>query len=88
VLDTEIPAGSTRAQIESYLASAHVSYMYAAGTHFQDHKNSLIALAKGTSHGHLLPTSSDEVKIRFRFDESQHLINYDVRTGAERYKWR
>lgn len=31
VLDTDISAGSTRAQIESYLDSAHVAYMYAAG---------------------------------------------------------
>jgi hypothetical protein len=88
VLDTDISAGSTRAQIESYLDSGHVAYMYAAGTHFQDYKSSLIALAKGASKGHLLPTSNDEVQIRFRFDDSQRLINYDVRTGADHYNWR
>ena len=49
VLDADIPAESTRIQIESYLDSAHIAYMYAAGTHFQDQPSSLIALAKGAS---------------------------------------
>jgi hypothetical protein len=88
VLDADIQAGSTRTQIESYLDSAHVGYMYAAGTHFQDGRSSLIALAKGARKGHLLPTTNDEVQIRFRFDDSEHLINYDVRAGADRYNWR
>jgi hypothetical protein len=88
VLDTDIPAGSTRTQIESYLGSAHIAYMYAGGAHFQDQKSSLIALAKGASSGHLLPTTNDEVQIRFRFDDSQHLISYDVRAGADRFNWR
>ena len=88
VLDAGIPVGSTRRQIESYLDSAHIAYMYAAGTHFQDQKSSLIALAKGASQGHLLPTTHDEVQIRFRFDDSQHLINYDVRAGTDRFNWR
>lgn len=88
VLDTDISAGSTRAQIESYLDSAHISYMFAAGSHYQDHKSSVIALAKGAAKGHLSPTDNDEVQIRFRFDDSQHLIDYVVRTGADRYSWR
>jgi hypothetical protein len=88
VLDSDIPARSTRTQIESYLDSAHIAYMYAAGTHFQDQKSSLIALAKGASKGHLLPTTNDEVQIRFRLDDSQYLINYDVRAGADRFNWR
>jgi hypothetical protein len=88
VLNTDISAGSTRGQIESYLDTAHISYMFAAGSHYQDHKSSLIALAKGASNGHLLPSDTDEVQIRFRFDDSQHLIDYVVRTGTDRYRWR
>ncbi len=87
VLDTDISPGSTRAQIESYLDSAHIAYMFAAGSHYLDHRSSLIELAKGASNGHLLPSDTDEVQIRFRFDDSQHLIDYVVRTGADRYSW-
>jgi hypothetical protein len=87
VLDAHIAPGSTRAQVESYLDSAQVSYMYAAGTHFGDRKDSLIALARGEEGGRLVPSSSDEVQIRFRFDDSQRLLNYEVRTGADRYSW-
>jgi hypothetical protein len=74
-IDGNIPIGSTRAAVESYLDSRSITHSYVAGSGSGNERNVEVALIRGTSNS---PLVKGDIQVRFQFNDSGHLTDYHV----------
>jgi hypothetical protein len=75
-LNKQLPAGSSRSVVESYLDSRSIPHSYIDDSEFPNDRRVELALMRGTSQS---PLVRADFQVRFRFDESGRLLEYSVR---------
>jgi hypothetical protein len=75
-LERATPVGSSRSAVESYLDSQSIPHSYVDDSEFSNERRVELALIRSTRRS---PLTTDDIQIRFRFDESGRLLDYSVR---------
>ena len=75
-INGNIPTGSSRAAVESYLDSRSIPHSYVPGSGLTNERNVEVALIRGTSESVLV---RGDIQVRFQFDDSGRLADYAVK---------
>jgi hypothetical protein len=75
-LQNGIPPGASRSTVEVYLDSQKIAHSYIDDPRYSNERRVEYAWIRDSSHSWLV---RGDISIRFRFDESDHVVDYEVR---------